>query len=91
MVSEFDLPCTECDRELVAREVSPGSWPSSADRPAGATPPGATAVGDKAVGTETPGETTGAETASEALTVAECPGCGSRYYPEEALARLSVH
>lgn len=56
MVSEFDLPCTECDQELVAREV----------RPATEAQPG------------------------EGLTVAECPSCGGRYYPEETLVRLSV-
>lgn len=54
MVSEFDLPCTDCNRKLVARELAPP-----------------TASGD-------------------AVTVAECPSCGGRYYPEETLARLSV-
>lgn len=54
MVTEFDLPCTDCDQELVAREVAPPS-----------------ASGD-------------------VLTVAECPSCGGRYYPEETLAHLSV-
>lgn len=55
MVSEFDLPCTDCNQELVAREVSaPGVDASTSD----------------------------------ALTVAECPSCGGRYYPEQALDRL---
>jgi uncharacterized Zn finger protein len=52
MVSEFDLPCTDCEQELVARELA---------RPS-----------------------------ADSLTVAECPSCGGRYYPEETLARLSV-
>lgn len=56
MVTEFDLPCTECDQELVARELGPGTGPQ----------------------------------AGEELTVAECPSCGSRYYPEETLTRLSL-
>jgi len=50
MVSEFDLPCTDCDRELVRATV---------ERPGGAE-----------------------------LTVAECPTCGGRYYPESALDRV---
>ena len=51
MVSEFDLPCTDCDQPLQPTEIelSPG-------------------VG--------------------ALTVAECPTCGSRYYPESALEQV---
>ncbi|QLH84118.1 hypothetical protein [Halosimplex pelagicum] len=48
MVSEFDLPCTDCDRKLVRTNV---------------------------VSPATGGE----------VTVAECPTCGSRYYPESAL------
>jgi hypothetical protein len=58
MVSEFDLPCTDCNEALVARELS---------RP-----------------------TTEGVASSEGLTIAECPSCGGRYYPEETLARLSV-
>jgi len=54
MVSEFDLPCTDCNQDLVARELSERS------------------------------------SADDALTVAECPSCGGRYYPEETLSRLSV-
>ncbi|MFC7142036.1 hypothetical protein ACFQMA_19640 [Halosimplex aquaticum] len=50
MVSEFDLPCTDCDQQLVRTEV-------------------ASSTGDE-------------------LTVAECPTCGSRYYPESALEQV---
>lgn len=53
MVSEFDLPCTDCGQDLVAQDLSESS-----------------ATGD--------------------ITVAECPSCGGRYYPEEALSRLSL-
>jgi hypothetical protein len=53
MVSEFDLPCTDCDQDLVARELGE---------------PAAT---------------------GESLTIAECPSCMGRYYPEETLTRLS--
>lgn len=28
--------------------------------------------------------------AAPAVTVAECPACGARYYPERALSRLSA-
>gem|GEM_PF-737004 len=47
MVTEFDLPCADCDQELVRRQVAE---------------------------------------AGDALTVAECPSCGGRYYPEGALS-----
>jgi uncharacterized Zn finger protein len=50
MVTEFDLPCADCQQELVRTVV------------------------EGAAGTE--------------LTVAECPNCGTRYYPESALGRL---
>jgi DNA-directed RNA polymerase subunit RPC12/RpoP len=50
MVSEFDLPCTDCEQDLVQAAVEGPS-------------------GDR-------------------LTVAECPDCGGRYYPESALERL---
>ena len=56
MISEFDLPCTDCGRDLVARELGGAS----------------------------------ASASSEALTVAECPSCGGRYYPDETLRRLTV-
>jgi len=51
MVSEFDLPCTDCNQPLERAEVelSPEGGP---------------------------------------LTVAECPTCGGRYYPESALDQV---
>ncbi|MEF8853282.1 MAG: hypothetical protein V5A44_03835 [Haloarculaceae archaeon] len=49
MVTEFDLPCTDCGQELVRRQV--------------------------------------AET-GDVLTVAECPSCGERDYPEGTLSAL---
>lgn len=51
MVSEFDLPCTDCNQPLQRAEVE--------SSPAGGP-----------------------------LTVAECPTCGSRYYPESALEQV---
>jgi transcription elongation factor Elf1 len=51
MVSEFDLPCTDCGHDLA--------------------------------------ETTIAVTGSR-VVVAECPNCGTRHYPEKALARLDT-
>ncbi|WP_459191348.1 hypothetical protein [Halosimplex sp. J119] len=51
MVSEFDLPCADCDQQLVRTVVTS---PSTGDE----------------------------------LTVAECPTCGSRYYPEAALEQV---
>ena len=53
MVSEFDLPCTDCGQQLVARDLP-------------------------------------APSASDGVTVAECPSCGGRYYPEETLTHLAV-
>lgn len=50
MTTEFDLPCAECGRELVRREIP-------------------------------------AEDGSGEVVVAECPDCGGRYYPEDALGR----
>ncbi|MFB6139890.1 MAG: hypothetical protein ABEJ26_05595 [Halosimplex sp.] len=51
MVSEFDLPCTDCDQQLVRARVT-------------------------------------APSAGGEVTVAECPTCGSRYYPESALEKV---
>lgn len=48
MVSEYDLPCTECGHEL-ARATMPA-----------------------------PGADSG-------VSIAECPNCGTRHYPESAL------
>ncbi|MFB6150938.1 MAG: hypothetical protein ABEJ40_03945 [Haloarculaceae archaeon] len=53
MVTEFDLPCTDCDEKLEQRELD-----------------GLSSTGS--------------------VTVAECPSCGGRYYPEGALDVLSV-
>lgn len=50
MVSEFDLPCTDCGQRLVETEI---------EGPAG-----------------------------NRVTVAECPDCGGRYYPESTLRRF---
>jgi predicted RNA-binding Zn-ribbon protein involved in translation (DUF1610 family) len=49
MVSEFDLPCTDCGQQLTRAEI---------------------------------------ELPSGRAQVAECPTCGSRYYPESALERV---
>ena len=51
MVSEFDLPCTDCGRQLERVEAQ-------------------------------------APSSGGAVTVAECPSCGSRYYPESALDQV---
>ena len=49
MVSEFDLPCTNCGSELSRSTITVGA-------------------GD--------------------VSVAECPRCGARHYPEASLASL---
>ncbi|MDG5776339.1 hypothetical protein VB773_08885 [Haloarculaceae archaeon H-GB2-1] len=52
MVSEFELPCSECGDDLVQTTVPAPSEPTVE------------------------------------VTVAECPSCGGRHYPEPTLERL---
>lgn len=58
MIHETDLPCSDCETQLVERNVS---------------------AGEVSISTST----------QEAISVAECPDCGARYYPTETLSRLT--
>jgi len=52
MVSEYELPCTECGGDLTKAVV---------------------------------------QTTEDSVTIAECPDCGTRHYPEPALSSLRSH
>lgn len=91
MTLERDLPCADCGTDLRERTLPASELPLTDAEP---SPADVESPADAASPTNAEPSPVDAKSPTDAgdqhVTVADCPACGARYYPADALARLAA-